>query len=487
MKSATYLLAAAAALGAAQQPYTEDTDLTATISVSTYQRFQTMVGSGCSGSFQRARDIFGRSGLSPQKQKEVIAFLFDPSLGANRILRNGIGSSPNSTLDHMNSILPVCPPTPAGPFHYKWDGDDSAQFALAKAALSHNKDMVIYADAWSAPGCMKNVGVDSQGGLLCGVRGSNCKHDWRQAYADYIVQLIKFYKQEGITISAVGPFNEPDYNPITYAAMLSDGYQAKDALEYIYPTVKKAYPNVSVACCDDTGARQARTKLYELQKAGGGDLVDITTYHSYQSDPQRPFNTHKQAWMTEWADGGGGWNPNWDVVGHMAEGFQWAAYMHNAFVNADTSAWVHWQCAENNTGDNALIRLAGDNYFVSGRLWAQAGYFRFVENGAQRIAASTSVEEVYVSAFQNPDGTIAIPILNAAQNPYTVTIDLFGSDATTAAAWLTDNKHNVTHVGTDKIKNGSFKVTVEPRALKTYVLSGDAPGKHPQHPHGWRA
>ncbi|RFU33857.1 hypothetical protein B7463_g2479, partial [Scytalidium lignicola] len=481
MKFAAYLLAAAAAaLGAAQQ-FTEDSDLSASISVSTYERYQTMVGSGCSGSFQRARDIFGRSGLSPQKQKEVIAFLFDPSLGSNRILRNGIGSSPNSTLDHMNSILPVCPPTPAGPFHYHFDGDDSAQLALTKAALSHNKDLVIYADAWSAPGCMKNVGVDSEGGLLCGVRGSNCKHDWRQAYANYIVQLVKFYAEQGITISAVGPFNEADYNPITYASMVSDGYQAKDVLEYLYPAMKAAFPNVSVACCDETGARQARTQLYELQKAGGGDLIDIYTYHSYQSDPQIPFQTRKQAWMTEWADGGGAWNPNWDVVGHMAEGLQWASYMHNAFVNADTSAWVHWQCAENNTGDNALIRLAGDDYFVSGRLWAQAGYFRFIENGAQRIAASTSVEEVYVSAYQNPNGTIAIPIINAARSPYTITIDLFGTNATTATAWLTDNNHNVTYAGSQSIKGNTLKVTVEPRALKTYLLSGDAPEKG--HPH----
>jgi len=446
-------------------------DAKATISIDVSQKYQTMVGAGCSGSFQRARDLFGRSGLSVQKQHEVIQTLFDPEIGALNILRNGIGSSPNSTKDWMNSILPVCPSTPDGLFNYTFDNDDSAQLALSKAALSHNPDLVVYADAWSAPGCMKTVGVDSQGGFLCGVRGTDCSSgDWRQAYSDYIVQYIRFYQEQGVKISAVGAFNEPDYNPITYASMLSDGFQAKDLLEVLYPTVKATFPNVSVACCDETGARQGRTQLYELQKAGGGDLFDIYTYHSYQSEPKIPFNTPKQNWQTEWADGGGAWNPHWDVVGHMSEGHNWALYMHNAFVHADTSAYLHWQCAENNSGDNGLINLAGDSYEVSARLWAMAGYFRFVKPGARRVEASSSVEEVYVSAFANANGTLAIPVINAARFAYTVTVDLKDVKAKVVTPYLTDNNHNVSRLADVAVYRSSFTAIVEPRAMKTFVL-----------------
>lgn len=123
---------------------------------------------------------------------------------------------------------------------------------------------------------MKTTGTETNGGFICGVRGSNCTHDWRQAYADYLIQLVRFYKEnEKITISMLGAYNEPDCNPVTYSSMLTDGFQAKDFLEVLYPTAKKAYPDMEVACCDATGARQERNVLYELQRAGGGDLFDV--------------------------------------------------------------------------------------------------------------------------------------------------------------------------------------------------------------------
>ena len=130
--------------------------------------------------------------------------------------------------------------------------------------------------------------------------------------ADYLVQYVKDYRDLGINISMIGAYNEPDFNPVYYASMLSDGCQAKDFLEYLYPTAKKAFPDLKISCCDATGARQERTLLYELQRAGGGDLFDVATWHNYQSNPERPFNSAgKPNLQTEWADGTGDWNANW--------------------------------------------------------------------------------------------------------------------------------------------------------------------------------
>lgn len=145
-------------------------------------------------------------------------------------------------------------------------------------------------------------------------------------------------------------------------------------------------------------------------------------------------------------------------------------YMHNAFVNSDTSGYTHWWCAQNTTNDNALIRLDHDNYYVSGRLWAFASYFRFARPGSVRIEATSNVENVYISAFVNTNGTVAIPVINAAHFPYELTIDLTGINATMAEAYLTDNDHNVTMVGQIEV-NGTIQATIEPRAMKTFFLS----------------
>ncbi|OAG44292.1 hypothetical protein AYO21_01288 [Fonsecaea monophora] len=461
------------AAGASAWTYAPNITYSAAISINALQTYQTMIGGGCSGAFGIACHQFGSVGLSPANQEIVTQILFDENIGGLSIVRNDIGSTPGHVPGDVASILPVCPPTPEGPFNYVWDRNDTCQLQLTQTALKYNPNVYVYADAWSAPGCMKTVGTEDEGGLICGVRGStNCSGDWRQAYADYLVQYVKFYEQEGIEVSLLGAYNEPDFNPVTYASMESDGYQAKDFLEFLYPTAKAAFPNISVSCCDATGARQERNILYELQQAGGADLFDVATWHNYQSNPERPFNSNgKPNLMTEWADGSGPWNANWDVSGQLAEGFQWAMYMHNAFVNSDTSGYTHWWCAQNTTNDNALIRLNHDSYFVSARLWAFASYFRFARPGSVRVGATSSAENVYVSAYVNTNGTVAIPVINEAHFPYQLTIDLSGVNASTATAYLTDNDHNVTMVGQTQIGGAVFEATIEPRAVKTFFLS----------------
>jgi glucosylceramidase len=302
-------------------------DTTVRVSINAAVRHQTMIGGGCSGAFNVACDQTGAHGLSPTNQQLVSDILFNENVGGLSILRNRIGSSPT------DGILGSCPSTPSSTMNYTTLGAndstaDSCQLKLTQQALQANPNLFIYADAWSAPGCFKTDATDIDGGLICGVRGSNCTDDWRQAYADYLVQYVKLYEEKGINVSLLGAYNEPDFNPVNYASMYSDGYQAKDFLEYLYPTVKKYRNDLQVSCCDATGARQERTILYELEQAGGGHLYDVATWHNYQSNPERPFNTQGQPNMeTEWSDGSGTFNTTWDTTGQLAEGLQWAIYM----------------------------------------------------------------------------------------------------------------------------------------------------------------
>lgn len=249
--------------------YSPNPKYSANVKANARQTYQTMIGGGCSGALGVACQQFGSQGLLPDSQQRVTQILFDENIGSLSILRNDIGSSPATT------ILPTCPVTPQGKFNYVWDGSDDCQFNLAHTALQYIPELYVYADAWSAPGCMKTVGKENLGGQICGVRSTNCEHDRRQAHADYLVQYIRFYKEEGIDISLLGAWNEPDFNPFAYESMLSDGFQAKDFLEVLYPTLKKASPKVDVSCCDATGARQERNILYELQQTGGENYFDI--------------------------------------------------------------------------------------------------------------------------------------------------------------------------------------------------------------------
>lgn len=125
-------------------------------------------------------------------------------LGGLSALRNDIGSNSSSTDGSAFSVLDECPSTPAEPPKYTFDGNDTCQVQLSKTAIKYNPNLFIYANAWSTPGCMKNVGTADNGGLLCGVRGSYdsddsrsqskssglslCNNnDWCGPYADYLI------------------------------------------------------------------------------------------------------------------------------------------------------------------------------------------------------------------------------------------------------------------------------------------------------------
>ena len=46
---------------------------------------------------------------------------------------------------------------------------------------------------------MKTNGSKSNGGSLCGTPGASCgTGDWRQAYANYLVQHAKFWSSAGV-------------------------------------------------------------------------------------------------------------------------------------------------------------------------------------------------------------------------------------------------------------------------------------------------
>lgn len=180
-----------------------------TINVNLDQTFQTMDGFGASEAFQRAVTM---QRLEETEQRRFLDLMYSPETGAAlSILRNGIGSSPDMTDDHMVSIQPSDPGGPGAEPNYIWDESDNGQLWVSQEAVHTYGVATIYANAWSAPGYMKTNGNDANGGTLCGVSGANCQSgDWKQAYADYLVQYVKFYEAENITVTHLGFINEPD-------------------------------------------------------------------------------------------------------------------------------------------------------------------------------------------------------------------------------------------------------------------------------------
>lgn len=150
----TVLAAAALAVtGAAAAPADtatlETRQAANTITVDFSKAYQRMDGFGFSLAFQRANLITNMSDKT--KQRELLDLLFNRTTGAGfSIIRNGIGSTPNSNSDYMNTIAPINPGGPNAEPKYQWDGKDSGQLWVSQQAVNSYGVRTIYASKESS-------------------------------------------------------------------------------------------------------------------------------------------------------------------------------------------------------------------------------------------------------------------------------------------------------------------------------------------------
>lgn len=444
------------------------------VSVNPKVQFQEVDGFGASQAFQRAEDIFGKYGLPAINQTLVLDLLYNENVGAGfTILRNGIGSSNTSDSNFMNSIEPIGPGSPNAKPNYTWDHYNSAQFPLAQQAYARGLQ-TLYANAWSAPSFMKTNDDENNGGYLCGVTEEFCTSgSWMQAYADYLVQYARFYKETGVDVTHLGFLNEPQF-AASYAGMLSNGTQAADFIRVLGKTIKKSGLDLKINCCDGIGWDDQEAMMAGLE-AGPDPAInylDTVTSHGYDSAPTYPLSTKKKTWLTEWADLTGDFTPFtfYENCG-PGEGLTWANHIQVAMRDAGTSAFLYWIGAENSTTNGGLINLINNEVIPSKRFWAFAQFSRFVRPGAYRIEAASSNLNITVSSFKNENGKIATQLLNQGDFESQVNVQIAGLKAgMSVQPYITNNDYDLKPLTPIvSVRGGFFNTQIPARSLVTFV------------------
>jgi len=495
-----------------------------TLTVSPSHTYQTISGFGFCEAFQRAHAL---SNLPEPFQTDVLNLLFNRTTGAGfSILRIGLGSSPDSRGDHMNS------PQPRADSPFSWDGIDSGQVWVARQAAARYGVQTFMADAWSAPGYMKTNGRDDQGGWLCGVRGegqattnTTCAGvSWVQAYAEYLAKYVKAWRDAGIPIGSVGFLNEPNLIK-GYATMQSNGYQAADvafALTVALQGLGLAAEEVGISCCEGQGWSYARDLLAELQDAGGEGTLSIYTTHTYKGTPptpDKPLNTTLPVWVTEISPimDRLGLTQTWYHNHSENEGLLTAINIHEALTTGNVSAYIYWIGVGQSRAEAPFIwtpslqnRTQGnmwgpyDNqtaievppgtipYTIGSTYWAPAHFSRFIRPGAKRIgieATKTSsgngngnaTAAILASAYRNvgDDGSIVVQIINNGDGQATIFVPTSSLSVSGKASsvclletWVTDGNKRFEKVGYVRTleTNRTADLIVGARSLTTLVF-----------------
>lgn len=447
-----------------------------TLTVNPDTTYQKMDGFGFSLAFQRANLITNMK--DTDKQRQLLDLLFNTTTGAGfSIIRNGIGSSPDSSSDHMNTFAPKSPGSPTAKPNYQFDGKDSGQLFVSQEAYKTYGVRNIYADAWSAPGYMKTNGNEANGGSIAA--------DWKQAYADYLLAYVGFYKDAGVTVSHLGFLNEPEYSA-NYASMGSSGAQAADFIKLLYTTIQahNLSDSLGIVCCESEGWGNQVSMTSAIKSAGADTMVKAISSHTYTGGPSGPMNVKAPVWLSEQCDLNGGWSTAWAGSGGAGEGMTWANNIMSAVVNTNIGGYLYWEGVQwpNPNTNEKLIKVdnSTSTYEVAKRLWAFAQFSRYVRPGATRIAATGAGTGLRAAAFKNLDGSIAVVLINSAASANTATVKITGvtvpSTATDVGLWVTDNTHSCEKSTATVTTDGSVSGSVPGKGMGTFVVPAAVKG-----------
>ena len=453
---------------------------TATVTINAAEHYQRIAGFGVSEGFGQAKTLM----TAPASvQQRVLSLLYSPTRGAGlTILRNEISADAGFTIE------PRAPSSPAAKPSYLSLAEvdqDQGQLWFAKH-IKADYGASVFADAWSAPGFMKTNDSAIHGGTVCGVPGASCKSgDWRQAYANYLVQYGKDYAAAGVPLTYVGPENEANPPPGVRGAggpppqdsMIMTPAQTANFMAILGATLARSGLSTRAECCASISWNYAQTYAAAIETDEAANAATaLFTSHGYFVPLDSPLRGwSKPVWETEWAPfDTGPFDPAWDD-GSLESGFTWAQNIYEGLTAANLAAFLYLWGANTSTttitGPNTgLVEVKGHTVATSGRLWAFASYSRFIRPGAVRIGTTTTRPGLEVSAFRNSDGSTAMVVLNRTHSRQVATFSVRGLDAAHVTPYLTDTTHELSAQTPIAVRNSAFTATLPARSLVSYDI-----------------
>jgi glucosylceramidase len=385
--------------------------------------FQTLIGIGAAITDASA-DTF--AALPDDRQEKVVRAFFDP--------KDGIGYTLARTNMHSCDFS-------SAPYTYAADGDKSlASFSIAhdlenrlplikRAIAAAGGGFTLFASPWSPPAWMKDNDDILHGGRL--------KPEYYQTWADYFVRFLNAYEQQGVPVWGVTVQNEPMASQ-PWESCNFTAAQERDFLKfYLGPTLRKAglgdrkiliwdhnrdlmFQYASVILDDPAAAKYAWGVAYHwYEDSAGGEPLHDNVRRLVEAYPNKPpFFSEGCSWPTD---------PQKTLkLDDWSLGERYGREMIKDFNNG-TVAWTDWNVlldergGPNHAGNFCYAALHVDaktHELHWTNIYPYMGHFsKFIRPGARRTAVAPSRDALKSTAFLNPDGSLAVVVMNETETP----------------------------------------------------------------------
>ena len=377
------------------------------IEVDGTQTFQTIDGFGYTLTGGSAAVI---NQMATDKKQALLKELFGSATNSISIsyLRLSIGASDlNESVFSYDDMPTGQTDTNLDNFNLGWDLDNLVP--LLKEILAINPSIQFIATPWSPPVWMKD-NTNSVGGSL--------QKQYYEVYAQYFVKYIQKMKEQGITINAITPQNEPLY-PGNNPSMYMDAAAQAD---FIKNNLGPAFQNAGITTkivVYDHNCDRPDYPISILNDSDANKYVNGSAFHLYGGDISALSTVHnaypnKDLYFTEQytsSDGSFNGDLQWHVknviIGSMRN---WSKVALEWNLANDASFEPHTQggC---NTCKGAITVQSSLNFTRNVGYYIVAHASKFVPAGSIRIASNV-VGNLNNVAFKRPDGKKVLIVEN---------------------------------------------------------------------------
>jgi glucosylceramidase len=437
------------------------------------QKYQEITGFG--GSFTEA-SAYLLNKLSKENRQKILEAYFGESGAKYSLTRTHINSCDFSLSNY--SYAPVENDSLLEYFSIEEDKEDI--IPMIKDAIKVSKDgFKIVSSPWTAPPWMKDNKSWVGGKLL---------PEYYQTWALFFSKYIDAYKNEGIGIWGITVENEPLGNGNNWESM---HYTPEEMTNFV-----QNYLGPKLA---QEGKENIKILGYDQNREHLNDWVDVmfeneatskyyagTAIHWYASTydvfPEALQYAHEKApdkhliqseacvdaeipkwqddewyWSKKATDWGWDWAPDEDKKYHpkYVPVYRYARDIIGC-LNNWVDGWIDWNMVlDKQGGPNwfknwcvapVIVDPDNDEVYFTPLYYTLAHFSKYIRPGATRIGFENSDTSVLITAARNPDGSIAVVLLNQEEAPKFINLSLME-------------------------KNVSIKMSA--KALQTIVIAGN--------------
>ncbi|MEZ7500520.1 glycoside hydrolase family 30 beta sandwich domain-containing protein [Flavobacterium sp. Arc3] len=355
------------------------------ITVDEAQTFQTVDGFGYTLTGGSAQAI---NQLNASKRKELLEELFGTSSTSISIsyLRLSIGASDLNATAFTYDDMPVGQ-TDLNLTNFSLAPDKTDLIPMLKEIIAINPAIKIMAVPWSPPVWMKDNGSFIGGSL---------QPQYYSVYAKYFVKYIEKMKEEGITIDAITPQNEPLHPGNNPSLLMLAAQQADFIKNHLGPAFKAVNSKVKIVVYDHN-CDKPEYPIAILNDSGANSYVDGSAFHLYAGDISALSTVHnafpnKNVYFTEQYTSSSGsfdgdlkWHVKNVIIGSMRN---WSkiALEWNLANNSSFGPHTQGGC---DSCKGALTINSSESFSRNVAYYIIAHASKFIPDGSIRIASNT--------------------------------------------------------------------------------------------------